>query len=95
MVYHLEPAADIPEDEAQMIVDIQHADFVQRNLGAAPLQAELNDEAELEPRNELVPEDIFKGRAPLMHQVKCSLFSKLLLEARCDRFGALSSPGTK
>ncbi|CAK9048552.1 START domain-containing protein [Durusdinium trenchii] len=66
MVYHLEPAADIPEDEAQMIVDIQHADFVQRNLGAAPLQAELNDEAELEPRNELVPEDIFKGRVNRM-----------------------------
>ena len=63
IVHHIEPAADIPEIEAQSFVDIQQADFVQRILDAAPLQAEL--QAEL-PRNDHLPEDIFKGRVPWM-----------------------------
>lgn len=78
IVHHEEPAADIPEMEAQMIVDIQEADFVQRILGAAPLEAEL--QAELLPRNDHLPEDIFKGRVPLMRQaVKHPIFFQAVI----------------
>ena len=64
----MESAADIPEAEAQMIVDIQQADFVQRNILAALLQAEPEpQDEELMLDGQLLPEEIFKGRETLLH----------------------------
>lgn len=62
---HSEPAAVIDEVEAQIFVDIQHADFVQRNIGAAPLQERDNDPFRIEGPH--APEDIFKGRVTWRH----------------------------